>query len=178
MLGQATEKKMQRTYSGSGLWLTNRSESEQEYARPLLTPSEVTQLPQDDGLLLVGGLQPYRGKKVRYFLDRRFRKRGSMPAPDSAAEQGGELLRSPAHDWAGLHVVPRVALGAAAASPAPARSAPTPPVPPTAPTATDLTAPRDAASPVVEPRASASHDAGDPNPDPTADEDLLYDPNS
>ena len=65
MLGQATEKKMQRTYSGSGLWLTNRSESEQEYARPLLTASEVTQLPQDDGLLLVGGLQPYRGKKVR-----------------------------------------------------------------------------------------------------------------
>ena len=54
MLGQATEKKMQRTYFGSGLWLTNRSESEQEYARPLLTPSEVTQLPQDDGLLMVG----------------------------------------------------------------------------------------------------------------------------
>ena len=90
MLGQATEKKMQRTYSGSGLWLTNRSEGEHEYARPLLTPSEVTQLPQDEGLLLVGGLPPYRGKKVRYFLDERFRERGGMPAPDSAAEQARE----------------------------------------------------------------------------------------
>ncbi len=183
MLGQATEKKMQRTYSGSGLWLTNRSESEQEYARPLLTASEVTQLPQDDGLLLVGGLQPYRGKKVRYYLDARFRERGSMPAPDSAAEQGAELLRSPAHDWAGLHVVRRVALGAAAASPAPTQPAPhaAAAAPPANPAATNLpTAPRDADAtpPVGEPRSSASHDASDPNPDPTADEDLLYDPNS
>jgi type IV secretion system protein VirD4 len=184
MLGQATEKKMQRTYSGSGLWLTNRSESEQEYARPLLTASEVTQLPPDDGLLLVGGLQPYRGKKVRYYLDARFRERGSVPAPDSAAEQGGELLRSPAHDWAGLHVVPRVALGAAAASAARAEPAPhaAAAAPPANPTATNLpTAPRDAdaaSSPVVEPRPSASYDASDPAPNPTADEDLLYDPNS
>ena len=56
LLGQATEKKLQRSYSGSGLFLTNRSESEQEYARPLLTPAEVNQLSQDDGILLVGGL--------------------------------------------------------------------------------------------------------------------------
>jgi type IV secretion system protein VirD4 len=183
MLGQATEKKMQRTYSGSGLWLTNRSESEQEYARPLLTPSEVTQLPQDDGLLLVGGLQPYRGKKVRYFLDVRFRERGGLPAPDSAAAQACELLRSPAHDWAGPHVVPRVAVGPAAASPAlipPARSAPTAPAPPTTPTVADLptTADADAASPVAAPGPSAPHEASDCHPDSTVDEDLLYDPNS
>ena len=108
LLGQATEKKMQRAYSGSGLWLTNRSESEQEYARPLLTPSEVNQLPQDDGLLLVGGLQPYRGRKVRYFLDSRFSERGGMPPPDSPKEQARELLRGPPHDWAGLRAAPNV----------------------------------------------------------------------
>ena len=35
LLGQATERKLQRSYSGSGLLLSHRSESEQEYARPL-----------------------------------------------------------------------------------------------------------------------------------------------
>jgi type IV secretion system protein VirD4 len=125
MLGQATEKKMQRTYSGSGLWLTNRSESEQEYARPLLTPSEVTQLPQDDGLLLVGGLQPYRGKKVRYFLDPRFQDRGALPAPDSPEDQRRELLRHGPGDWHGLVAPAHVA----APAPLPAPS-PIPPSPP------------------------------------------------
>jgi type IV secretion system protein VirD4 len=104
LLGQATEKKMQRTYSGTGLWLTNRSESEQEYARPLLTPAEVTQLPQDDGILLVGGLPPYRAKKVRYFLDPRFADRGGLAPPDNAKDQARELLRGPPSGWAGLFV--------------------------------------------------------------------------
>ena len=104
LLGQATEKKMQRTYSGTGLWLTNRSESEQEYARPLLTPAEVTQLPQDDGILLVGGLPPYRAKKVRYFLDPRFADRGGLAPPDSAKDQARELLRGPPSGWEGLFV--------------------------------------------------------------------------
>jgi type IV secretory pathway TraG/TraD family ATPase VirD4 len=47
-------KKLQHSYSGSGLFLINRSESEQEYARPLLSPAEVSQLSEDDGILLVG----------------------------------------------------------------------------------------------------------------------------
>ena len=81
LLGQATEKKTQRSYSGSGLWLTSRTESEQEYARPLLTAAEVNQLPQDDGILLVGGLLPYRAKKVRYFLDPRLRDRSGHAPP-------------------------------------------------------------------------------------------------
>jgi type IV secretion system protein VirD4 len=182
MLGQATEKKMQRTYSGSGLWLTNRSESEQEYARPLLTASEVTQLPQDDGLLLVGGLQPYRGKKVRYFLDVRFRERGGMPAPDSAAEPARELLRGAAHDWDGLHVVPQVIVSAAAARPPHAPAAPPDAAlaPPANQTAADLPTARlaDAASPTPVHRPSEAQDATDSKPDSTADEDLLYDPNS
>ena len=38
LLGQTTETKLQKTYSGSGLFLTSRSESEHEYARALLTP--------------------------------------------------------------------------------------------------------------------------------------------
>ncbi len=102
LLGQATEKKMQKSFSGSGLWLSNRTESEQEYGRPLLTAGEVTQLPADDGLLLVGGLLPYRARKVRYFIDRRFRDRAGLPPPDGAEEQTRELLPRAPSDWDGL----------------------------------------------------------------------------
>jgi type IV secretion system protein VirD4 len=99
LLGQSTEKKLQRSYSGSGLLLTHRSESEQEYARPLLTPAEVNQLPQDDGILLVGGLLPYRGRKVRFFLDPRFSGRAGLPTPERPVDQATELPAPIANDW-------------------------------------------------------------------------------
>jgi type IV secretion system protein VirD4 len=108
LLGQGTEKKMQRSFSGSGLFLTNRSESEQEYARPLLTPAEVNQLSQDDGILLVGGLLPYRARKVRYFLDPRFKGRDGRPPPDKPEEQARELLAKLPNDWDGLVVAAAV----------------------------------------------------------------------
>jgi type IV secretion system protein VirD4 len=105
LLGQSTERKLQTSYSGSGLFLSNRTESEHEYARPLLTPAEVTQLPPDDGVLLVGGLLPYRARKVRYFLDRRFRARHALPAPDAAEQQAQELPPATPSDWDGLIAV-------------------------------------------------------------------------
>jgi type IV secretion system protein VirD4 len=102
LLGQATEKKLQKSYSGSGWFLSNRTESEQEYARPLLTPAEVNQLSQDDGILLVGGLLPYRARKVRYFVDPRFAGRDGLPPPAAGAEQAAELLARAPSDWEGL----------------------------------------------------------------------------
>jgi type IV secretion system protein VirD4 len=99
LLGHATEKRLQKSYSGSGLFLTHRSESEHEYGRPLLTPAEVNQLPQDEGLLLVGGLLPYRARKVRFFLDPRFKDRGGLAPPDSAEEQRRELPPPVRGDW-------------------------------------------------------------------------------
>jgi len=99
LLGQATERKTQKSRSGSGLFLTNRSVSEQEYARPLLTPAEVTQLSQDDGILFIGGLLPYRAKKVRYYLDPRFRGRDALRPPDAEVEQTAELLPRTPSDW-------------------------------------------------------------------------------
>jgi type IV secretion system protein VirD4 len=38
--------------------------SRQETARPLLTPGEVMQLPQEDELVLVSGCHPIRAKKA------------------------------------------------------------------------------------------------------------------
>jgi type IV secretion system protein VirD4 len=99
LLGQATEKKIHRSYSGSGLFLTRRTESEQEFGRPLMTPAEVNQLPQDEGILLVGGLLPYRARKVRYFLDPRFQGRDALQPPDSPEERARERLGFVANDW-------------------------------------------------------------------------------
>jgi type IV secretion system protein VirD4 len=119
LLGQATRSKMQKSFSGSGFFLSNRTESEQEYGRPLLTPAEVGQLPEDDGILLVGGQLPYRARKVRYFLDPRFRGRDQIPAPDSAETQARELLPPAPHDWLGLRAAPPLAAGATDAAAVP-----------------------------------------------------------
>jgi type IV secretion system protein VirD4 len=101
LLGQATEKKLHRSYSGSGLFLGNRTESVQEFGRPLLTPAEVNQLREDEGVLLVGGLLPYRARKVRYFLDRRFHGRDGLAAPDGREAQARELSGPVLSDWDG-----------------------------------------------------------------------------
>ena len=106
LLGQATRSKMQKSFSGSGFLLSNRTESEQEYGRPLLTPAEVNQLPADDGILMVGGQLPYRARKVRYYLDRRFRGRDKVPAPDRPEDQARELLAAAPNDWEGLRAEP------------------------------------------------------------------------
>ena len=106
LLGQATEQKTHRSYSGSGLFLTHRTESEQEFGRPLLTPAEVNQLPEDDGILLVGGLLPYRARKVRYFLDPRFKGRDALSPPDRPEEQAREVVRPVASEWDGVLATP------------------------------------------------------------------------
>jgi type IV secretion system protein VirD4 len=116
LLGQATEKKTHRSYSGSGLFLTSRTESEQEFGRPLLTPAEVNQLPEDDGILLVGGLPPYRARKVRYFLDPRFKGRDALAPPDRPEEQARELRGYGTGDWDGIVEPPRSAPSSPAVS--------------------------------------------------------------
>lgn len=103
MLGQGTEMRRQANYAGHRLapWLAHVMVSEQESPRPLLTPGEVLQLPADEALVLIGGMPPYRAKKLRYFKDRRFDDRVRLPTPDTEAEQRAELMRSTADDWSG-----------------------------------------------------------------------------
>ena len=94
LLGQATEKKLQMNFAGNRLspWLGHIMESEQESPRPLLTPGEILQLPGDDALVMIGGLPPYRAKKIMYYQDDRFRKRAWLPTPDNHESQQSELL--------------------------------------------------------------------------------------
>ncbi|XIA62022.1 conjugal transfer protein TraG [Bradyrhizobium sp. TZ2] len=100
-LGTATELRAQRNYAGHRLapWLGHVMVSRQETARPLLTPGEVMQLPQDEAIVLVSGLAPVRAKKLRHYEDANFTGR-LLPAPQ--LDSGGQYADRPStrtHDW-------------------------------------------------------------------------------
>src|SRR6202142_3187527 len=88
-LGTATEMRAMKNYAGHRLspWLGHLMVSRQETARPLLTPGELMQLPQDDELVLVSGCHPIRANKARYYDDAEMKAR-ILPPP--------KLLRSEA----------------------------------------------------------------------------------
>ena len=93
LVGQATLTKRQKSFSAAK-FLSGRSvsESEQEFARPLLTADEVLRLPFDEAILLVSGMAPYRAKKLMYYLDPRFKRpRQELPPPNSPREQQAQL---------------------------------------------------------------------------------------
>ncbi len=98
-LGTATELRAMKNYAGNRLspWLGHLMVSRQETARPLLTPGEVMQLPQDDELVLVSGVPPIRAKKARYFEDPRLVER-VLPPPET---YGREIGARP-DDWSQL----------------------------------------------------------------------------
>jgi type IV secretion system protein VirD4 len=81
-LGTATEMRAMKNYAGHRLspWLGHLMVSRQETARPLLTPGEVMQLPNDEELVLVSGCQPIRAKKARYYEDAELKAR-ILPPP-------------------------------------------------------------------------------------------------
>jgi type IV secretion system protein VirD4 len=100
ILGTATEQRIMRNFSGprSALWLPNTSVSEQETARPLLTPGEIVQLPQDEALIQVSGLAPFRASKLRYYDHPAFRARCIAPPSLRPAGYEDRPAERP-HDW-------------------------------------------------------------------------------
>jgi type IV secretion system protein VirD4 len=104
-LGTATEMRAMKNYAGHRLspWLGHLMVSRQETARPLLTPGEVMQLPNDDELVLVSGCHPIRAKKARYYEDVELKAR-ILPPPtllSRALSSGPEELEiGPKGDWA------------------------------------------------------------------------------
>ena len=100
-LGTATELRAQKNYAGHRLapWLAHVMVSRQETARPLLTPGEVMQLPNDEALVLVSGLQPIKAKKLRYYEDDNFKGR-ILPPPVLADGDYADRPPQAPHDWA------------------------------------------------------------------------------
>ncbi|MBC3941125.1 conjugal transfer protein TraG [Sphingomonas albertensis] len=97
-LGTATEMRAMKNYAGHRLspWLGHLMVSRSETARQLLTPGEVMQLPPTDEIVMVSGVQPIRGKKARYYEDRRLQERIMKPPQVTAPS------KPPRDDWSGL----------------------------------------------------------------------------
>lgn len=83
LLGQKTELKEQKSFSGKRLsvFMDNQSVSFHEFSRPLLMPSEITQLSPKDQIVFVAGYPPVLAKKLRYYEDPHWVKRVLAPAP-------------------------------------------------------------------------------------------------
>lgn len=74
MLGQKTERYKKMNTSGNMGEIIHRHESFdiQELGRSLMTAEEVRTMPDDEEVIIASGMHPYKAKKVRYYLDRRF----------------------------------------------------------------------------------------------------------
>jgi type IV secretion system protein VirD4 len=57
------------------------SQSVSQQRRALLLPQEVKELGSEEAIVFYEGLRPIRCRKIRYFADRRFRRR-LLPAPE------------------------------------------------------------------------------------------------
>jgi type IV secretion system protein VirD4 len=101
-LGTATELRAQRNCAGHRLapWLGHVKVSRQETARPLLTPGEVMQLPQDEAIVLVSGLPPVRAKKLRHYEDANFTGR-LFPPPQLGGGLYADRPSPRTDDWSG-----------------------------------------------------------------------------
>lgn len=101
-LGTATELRAQRNYAGHRLapWLGHVMVSRQETGRPLLTPGEVMQLPQDEAIVLVSGLPPVRAKKLRHYEDANFLDR-LLPPPQLGNGLYADRPAQRTDDWSG-----------------------------------------------------------------------------
>jgi type IV secretion system protein VirD4 len=80
-LGTKTELRAQKNYTGHRLapWLSHMMVSRQETQRSLMTPGEIMQLPRDDAIIMLAGMPPARGNKLRYYQDRNFMPRIMTP---------------------------------------------------------------------------------------------------
>lgn len=96
-LGTATELRTMKNYAGHRLapWLGHLMVSRTDTARPLLTPGEIMQLPEDEEIIMLAGVHPVRAKKVRYYHDRRLNNR-ILPPPSN---DGAQANTSSRNDW-------------------------------------------------------------------------------
>lgn len=91
-LGNATKQHETMSVTGNIGEAVHRGEnvSVGDYGRALMTADEIRRMPNDEFLLIASGMAPYKGKKIMYYQDERFRKfyldkKGKiLPPPDLA----------------------------------------------------------------------------------------------
>lgn len=95
-LGTKTELRSQKNYTGHRLapWLSHMMVSRQETQRPLMTPGEIMQLPEQKQIVMVSGRPPLLCDKLQYYRDKNFIERLS-PAADEGQDKQIDLLPKP-----------------------------------------------------------------------------------
>jgi len=95
-LGQSTVQFKTRSEGGKkgSPFFSNVNEALHFGSRPLLTPREVMELPDDEALVMVGGGRPIRARKIRYFDDGSF-----VPLLHPPAEVKTNKLGAPKSVW-------------------------------------------------------------------------------
>ncbi len=89
---RSAERRSVSRSEGGGLFeRARRGVSETESPRELLTKDELLRLPSDDLILLKDGAYPYRGKKIAYYCDARFKPRAGLPTIVSREDQEREV---------------------------------------------------------------------------------------
>jgi type IV secretion system protein VirD4 len=96
LTGQSTQVRRMANYAGSRLapFLMHVMYSEQESPRPLLTPGEVLNLPDDDSLVMIGNRSPYYARKVRFYNDPRFATRAHHQGNEALPPSTADALRA------------------------------------------------------------------------------------
>lgn len=79
-LGYIGQESVTKSLTMNGM-LANRSKSMSDQRRALLLPQELMQFPEDELLLLRGGIPPIHGEKIRFYADDLFRSR-VLKAPE------------------------------------------------------------------------------------------------
>ena len=76
MLGKETKRQKKMSTSGNVYAIAGNSNSfnVEQVGRELMTAEEVRTMPDDDCLIFSSGCHPYKAKKIRYYLDDRFRR--------------------------------------------------------------------------------------------------------
>ena len=76
ILGSATKQHKTMSVTGNIGEAVHRGEnvSVGDFARALMTADEIRRMPEDECLLISSGMAPYKGKKIMYYQDERFRK--------------------------------------------------------------------------------------------------------
>ena len=85
------KKSISTSGSKFSVGLSHLNLSGNEVERNLINPDEIMRLPPTDLLVFAHGMPPYRGKKIIYYLDSRFRHIANLPVPETRNDILSEL---------------------------------------------------------------------------------------
>ena len=100
LLGTTTVASESTSESGKKMswFLSQKSKSINWIGRPLMTPGEIMQIPQDRELIFIANHPPILAWKMRFYEDKKFAPLTKIPAPDSPRLQRIRTITEPITD--------------------------------------------------------------------------------